>query len=42
MAIIYSSKAVGILNMFKTGIVSDFIRLAILVFVGPILIDLVF
>lgn len=42
MAIIYSSRAVSILNMFKTGMISDLLRLAILIFVGPILIDLVF
>ena len=42
MAIIYSSRAVSILNMFKTGIVSDLIRLAILILLGPILIGLIF
>ena len=42
MAIIYSSRAVSILNMFKTGMISDLLRLAILIFIGPILIDLVF
>ena len=42
MAIIYSSKKVRISNMFKTGITSDLIRLAILILVGPILIGLVF
>lgn len=42
MAIIYSSRAVSILNMFKTGMISDLLRLTILIFVGPILIDLVF
>lgn len=42
MAIIYSSRGVSILNMFKTGMISDLLRLAILIFVGPILIDLVF
>ena len=42
MAIIYSSGAVSILNMFKTGMVSDLLRLAILIFIGPMLIDLVF
>jgi sodium-dependent dicarboxylate transporter 2/3/5 len=42
MAIIYSSRAVSILNMFKTGMISDLLRLAILIFIGPMLIDLVF
>jgi sodium-dependent dicarboxylate transporter 2/3/5 len=42
MAIIYSSKVVSILNMFKTGIVSDLLRLAILIIIGPILIGLIF
>src|ERR687897_555236 len=42
MAIIYSSRAVSILNMFKTGMISDLLRLAILIFIGPILIDLIF
>jgi solute carrier family 13 (sodium-dependent dicarboxylate transporter), member 2/3/5 len=42
MAIIYSSRAVSILNMFKTGMISDLLRLAILILIGPVLIDLVF
>ena len=42
MAIIYSSRAVSILNMFKTGMISDLLRLTILIFIGPVLIDLVF
>jgi sodium-dependent dicarboxylate transporter 2/3/5 len=42
MAIIYSSKAVSILNIFKTGIVSDLLRLAILIFLGPLLISLIY
>jgi sodium-dependent dicarboxylate transporter 2/3/5 len=42
MAIIYSSRAVSILNMFKTGMISDLLRLAILIFIGPMLIELVF
>ena len=42
MAIIYSSRAVSILNMFKTGMISDLLRLTILIFIGPMLIDLVF
>jgi hypothetical protein len=28
--------------MFKTGMISDLLRLAILIFIGPMLIDLVF
>jgi solute carrier family 13 (sodium-dependent dicarboxylate transporter), member 2/3/5 len=42
MAIIYSSRAVSIVNMFKTGIVSDLLRLIILITLGPLLISLVF
>jgi sodium-dependent dicarboxylate transporter 2/3/5 len=42
MAIIYSSRVVSILNMFKTGMLSDLLRLAILIFIGPFLIDLTF
>jgi solute carrier family 13 (sodium-dependent dicarboxylate transporter), member 2/3/5 len=42
MAIIYSSRVVRISSMFKTGMVSDLIRLAILIIVGPILIGLVY
>lgn len=42
MAIIYSSKVVSILNIFKTGIVSDLLRLAILIMLGPILIGLIY
>jgi solute carrier family 13 (sodium-dependent dicarboxylate transporter), member 2/3/5 len=42
MAIIYSSRVVSILSMFKTGMISDLLRLAILIFIGPILIDLIF
>ena len=42
MAIIYSSRKVKISNMFKTGITSDLIRLAILLLIGPLLIGLVF
>jgi solute carrier family 13 (sodium-dependent dicarboxylate transporter), member 2/3/5 len=42
MAIIYSSRGVSILNMFKTGMISDLLRLAILILIGPTLIDLVF
>jgi solute carrier family 13 (sodium-dependent dicarboxylate transporter), member 2/3/5 len=42
MAIIYSSRTVRILNMLKTGIVSDLIRLAILILIGPILTNLIY
>ena len=42
MAIIYSSNAVSIWNMFKTGIISDLLRLGILITLGPLLIGLVF
>lgn len=42
MAMVYSSKVVRISNMFKTGIVSDLIRLSLLIVIGPILIDVVF
>lgn len=42
MAIVYSSEAVSILNMFKTGIISDILRLVILITIGPLLIGLVF
>jgi solute carrier family 13 (sodium-dependent dicarboxylate transporter), member 2/3/5 len=42
MAIIYSSRTVRILNMLKTGIVSDLIRLAILILVGPMLTNLIY
>jgi sodium-dependent dicarboxylate transporter 2/3/5 len=42
MAIVYSSRVVRISNMFKTGITSDLIRLALLIFIGPLLVNLVF
>lgn len=42
MAIVYSSGVVRISNMFKTGMTSDLIRLALLIFLGPLLIDLLF
>ena len=42
MAIIYSSRTVRILNMLKTGIVSDLIRLVILILVGPMLTNLIY
>ncbi len=42
MAIIYSSRTVRILNMLKTGIVSDLIRLAVLILVGPMLTNLLY
>ena len=40
MAIVYSSRVVRISNMFKTGMTSDLIRLALLILIGPLLIDL--
>ena len=42
MAIVYSSRVVRISNMFKTGMTSDLIRLVLLIFLGPLLIDLLF
>jgi solute carrier family 13 (sodium-dependent dicarboxylate transporter), member 2/3/5 len=42
MAIIYSSRVVRISNMIKTGIASDLVRMALLVLLGPLLVDLVF
>lgn len=42
MAIIYSSGYVKIWSMFKVGIVSDLIRLAALILIGPILMGWVF
>ena len=42
MAIIYSSKTVRIASMIKTGMISDLIRLGILIFLGLILIGIVF
>jgi solute carrier family 13 (sodium-dependent dicarboxylate transporter), member 2/3/5 len=42
MAIIYSSRTVRMLNMLKTGIISDLIRLAILILIGPILTNLIY
>ena len=42
MAIVYSSGYVKIWSMFKVGIVSDLIRLAVLILIGPLLIGLVF
>ena len=42
MAIVYSSGYVKIWSMFKVGIVSDLIRLAALILLGPILMGLVF
>ena len=40
MAIIYSSRVVRISNMFETGMTSDLIRLALLMLIGPLLVDL--
>ncbi len=42
MAIVYSSKAVTILNMFKTGMVSDLLRLMVLIILGPFLISIIY
>ena len=42
MAIAYSSRKVTILNMFKTGMVSDLSRLMILILLGPFLIQIVY
>jgi di/tricarboxylate transporter len=40
MAIIYSSRVVRISHMFKIGMTSDLIRLALLILIGPLLIEL--
>ncbi|OGS55814.1 MAG: hypothetical protein A3K60_04225 [Euryarchaeota archaeon RBG_19FT_COMBO_56_21] len=42
MAIVYSSGYVKIWTMFKVGIISDLIRLAALIILGPLLIGLVY
>lgn len=42
MAIVYSSRVVRISNMLKTGMTSDLIRLMLLIFLGPLLVDLLF
>lgn len=42
MAIVYSSGYVKIWSMFKVGIISDLIRLAALILLGPLFISLVF
>ncbi|MDN5847698.1 MAG: anion permease, partial [Candidatus Nitrosocosmicus sp.] len=42
MAIVYSSKAISILNMFKTGMMSDLLRLVLLILLGPPLIQLIY
>ena len=42
MAIVYSSGYVKIWTMFKVGVVSDLIRLAALIALGPVLIGLVY
>jgi sodium-dependent dicarboxylate transporter 2/3/5 len=42
MAIVYSSRVVRISNMFKTGMTSDLIRPTSLLFLGPLLIDVLF
>jgi len=41
MAIVYSSGYVKIWNMFRVGIVSDFLRLGVLILIGPFLTDLI-
>ena len=41
MAIVYSSGYVKIWNMFKVGVVSDALRLGVLVLIGPFLCDLI-
>jgi sodium-dependent dicarboxylate transporter 2/3/5 len=41
MAIVYSSRVVRISSMLKTGLVSDFVRLALLLLLGPPLISLI-
>jgi sodium-dependent dicarboxylate transporter 2/3/5 len=41
MAIVYSSRVVRISSMLKTGIASDFVRLALLLLLGPPLISLI-
>lgn len=40
MAIIYSSGYVRISDMFRVGIVSDLLRLAALILLGPFLVGL--
>jgi di/tricarboxylate transporter len=42
MAIVYSSGYVKIWTMLKVGIISDAIRLAALILLGPFLMDIVF
>lgn len=42
MAIVYSSGYVRIWSMFKVGLVSDLLRLAALVTIGPVLLDIVY
>lgn len=41
MAIVYSSRVVRISSMLKTGLVSDFVRLALLLLLGPPLVSLI-
>jgi sodium-dependent dicarboxylate transporter 2/3/5 len=41
MAIVYSSGYVKIWNMFKVGVVSDTLRLGVLILIGPFLCDLI-
>ncbi len=42
MAIVYSSGYVKIWDMFRVGMVSDLLRLAVLILTGPLLVGLVF
>lgn len=42
MAIVYSSKAISMLNMFKTGMISDLLRLVLLILLGPLIIQLIY
>jgi di/tricarboxylate transporter len=41
MAIVYSSGYVRIWSMFKVGIVSDILRLGVLILIGPFLAGLI-
>ena len=41
MAIVYGSGFVRIWSMFKVGIVSDLLRLGVLILIGPFLVDLI-
>jgi di/tricarboxylate transporter len=41
MAIVYSSGFVKIWDMIKVGVVSDLIRLGVLILIGPFLVGLI-